>query len=181
MVPVGVVRVRQAVVADAEPIAEVHVRAWQGAYQGLMPQEYLEGLSIADHATWWSRRLEGLPDGQRSVVVSVDDRVVGFASYGRPRDTDLRGNGRVGELYAINLHPLAWGTGAGSVLLAHTHEELAEMGFSWAVLWVVPGNVRARRFYEREGWSAEHVERTAQVRGVTVPEVRYRRPLGSLS
>ena len=26
------------------------------------------------------------------------------------------------------------------------------MGFAESVLWVLPGNARARRFYERRGW-----------------------------
>jgi hypothetical protein len=49
------------------------------------------------------------------------------------------------------------------------------MGFAESVLWVLPGNARARRFYEIAGWVADGTERTADVFGVTVPEVRYRR------
>jgi RimJ/RimL family protein N-acetyltransferase len=46
-----------------------------------------------------------------------------------------------------------------------------------AVLWVLPGNRRARRFYEAAGWVADGAERSAEVQGVVVPEVRYRRRL----
>ena len=49
------------------------------------------------------------------------------------------------------------------------------MGFAESVLWVLPGNVRARRFYERAGWTADGAEKISEVFGVTVPEVRYRR------
>ena len=49
------------------------------------------------------------------------------------------------------------------------------------VLWVVPGNARARRFYERSGWSADGAERVAEVNGVTVPECRYAKRLGQPS
>ena len=37
------------------------------------------------------------------------------------------------------------------------------------------GNARARRFYEIAGWVADGTERTSEVFGVTVREVRYRR------
>jgi hypothetical protein len=40
---------------------------------------------------------------------------------------------------------------------------------------VLPGNRRARRFYEAAGWVADGAERTAEVFGVVVAEVRYRR------
>ena len=33
-----------AVPADAYDAARVHVRSWQSAYQGLISQEYLDGL-----------------------------------------------------------------------------------------------------------------------------------------
>ncbi|MFL6240966.1 MAG: hypothetical protein ACJ735_15905 [Actinomycetes bacterium] len=40
-----------------------------------------------------------------------------------------------------------------------------------------PGHARARRFYDRAGWSVDGAERTAEVLDVTVPEVRYRKSL----
>src|SRR4029450_6005794 len=87
-----------------------------------------------------------------------------------------------GELYAINLDPDHWGTGTGRALLQAAQAELARLGVGGAglggggtVLWVRTGNARARRFYEIAGWVADGSERTSEVFGVTVPEVRYRR------
>jgi RimJ/RimL family protein N-acetyltransferase len=70
-----------------------------------------------------------------------------------------------------------WGTGAGRALLLAAHAQLARLGYAEAVLWVLPGNRRARRFYEAAGWVADGAERSAEVQGVVVPEVRYRRRL----
>jgi RimJ/RimL family protein N-acetyltransferase len=42
------------------------------------------------------------------------------------------------------------------------------------VLWVLPGNARARRFYERAGWAADGTEKTSEAFGVSFDEVRYR-------
>lgn len=41
------------------------------------------------------------------------------------------------------------------------------------VLWVHPGNRRARRFYASRGWVNDEVERQQSVLGVDVPELRY--------
>ena len=49
------------------------------------------------------------------------------------------------------------------------------MGFAETVLWVLPAIARARRFYEIAGWVCDGTERTMEVLGVVVPEVRYRR------
>ena len=69
------------------------------------------------------------------------------------------------------------GTGVGGALLAAVHAGLAEHGFRSAVLWVLPGNHRARAVYERYGWQSDGANRTADVFGVTLPEIRYRRRL----
>jgi hypothetical protein len=47
-------------------------------------------------------------------------------------------------------------------------------GYPSATLWVLEDNLRARRFYEREGWILDGGRRDEAFLGVTVPEVRYR-------
>lgn len=46
------------------------------------------------------------------------------------------------------------------------------------LLWVLEGNARARRFYERSGFRADGTEEPFEVDGVAVPEVRYAGRLG---
>ena len=70
-------------------------------------------------------------------------------------------------------------TVSGSDLkLSATTDRLAALGYRAAVLWVLPENQRARRLYERTGWQADGAERTEELRGLVLSEVRYRRPLG---
>ena len=70
-----------------------------------------------------------------------------------------------------------WGYGLGRALLAEVTRGLADVGYHTAVLWVATGNERARRLYESDGWTAEGPTRDAEVLGVTVNEVRYRKRL----
>jgi ribosomal protein S18 acetylase RimI-like enzyme len=169
-----VMAVRPARSDDAKELALAHVLAWQSAYPGLMPQDYLDGLNVDDRAVEWRQRLSAPTATSLVLAGAVDERVVGFCSFGAARDPDLGG---FGELYALNVHPGYWGEGVGSALLSEAHKGLADLGFAQAILWVAGGNVRARRFYERRGWVAEVHQRTASVQGVTVPEVRYAKRL----
>jgi ribosomal protein S18 acetylase RimI-like enzyme len=164
------VTVRPATVADAPAMGRLHVRAWQAAYRGHMPDAYLDGLRPGDRAAFWEGALRR--DRARGAVLVAEQAgdVTGFATVGPAQDPE-----GAGELYAINVDPDAWGTGAGRALLQAAQAELARLGFDEMVLWVLPGNARARRFYEIAGWVADGTERTAEVLGVTVPEVRYRR------
>jgi GNAT superfamily N-acetyltransferase len=57
--------------------------------------------------------------------------------------------------------------------------ELRDRGFREATLWVIEANPRARRFYEREGWHPDGVERREEIGEVEVTEVRYRRGIAA--
>jgi ribosomal protein S18 acetylase RimI-like enzyme len=169
---VNAVTVRHARVEDAAALGRVHVRAWQAAYRGQLPDGYLDGLRAEERAAGWERGLQRDRARDPVLVAERDARVVGFAVVGAAEDP--RG---AGELYAINVDPDHWGTGAGRALLLAAQAELARLGYGEAVLWVLPGNRRARRFYQAAGWVADGAERSAEVQGVVVPEVRYRRRL----
>jgi ribosomal protein S18 acetylase RimI-like enzyme len=170
--------VREPRPADAPALGRVHVRAWQSAYRGgLMPDDYLDGLSVDERTQMWSEALDRPARPRTARFVAEDDigDVVGFIVVG-PEAGDP--DHEIGEVYAINVDPAAWGSGHGRALLEAGTRALADAGFAQAILWVHPGNDRACRFYERAGWEREGTERRQEVLGVEVPEVRYRRSLG---
>jgi GNAT superfamily N-acetyltransferase len=82
-----------------------------------------------------------------------------------------------GELHVLNVHPDAWGRGAGRPA-RRGHDPALEASFAEAVLWVHPGQRAPVAFYERAGWRPDDAARTEVIWGVEVPEVRYRRQLG---
>jgi GNAT superfamily N-acetyltransferase len=168
----GRVVVRAAVVEDAAAIGRVHVRAWQAAYRGQMPEAYLDGLHAEGRAAGWAR---GLARDRRDAPVlaaDLDGRLVGFAAVGAAEEP-----AGCGELYALNVDPDHWGVGVGRALLDAACAALAGLGCREAVLWVLPGNDRARRLYARGGWRPDGARRTQEVLGVVVEEVRYGRRL----
>ena len=168
-------RVRMPTVEDADALGRVH-RAWRAVYRGgLVSDAHLDAFTEEDQAARWRERLEGSPPvGSCLVATAEDGGIVGFIVVGRAddgRDTSA------GEVYALNVDPDHWGTGAGCDLLAYGVDALSRSGFPAAVLWVHPGNTRARRFYEVHGWGEDGLERRQDVLGVTVPETRYSRTL----
>jgi GNAT superfamily N-acetyltransferase len=173
----SVVTIRRATVQDAPALDQLNVRMVQAAYGGQIPDddEQLGGPRPEEQAAAWERGLRRDRDQEPVLVAEQDGQVVGFAVVGPAQDHE-----GAGELSAITVDPDHWGTGAGSALLAAAQAELARLGYTEAVLWVLPGNARARRFYEVAGWATDGTQRTSEVRGVVVPEVRYRRRLRDL-
>lgn len=158
--------IRPATVEDAWPIAEVNVRSWQSAYQGLLPELYLRDLSVEGRAARWQRTLAD-PANQGDILVLVEDgTLLGFTAVDRIR----------GELRAIYLDPDRWGTGLGKLLLDTAVAALRESGHREATLWVLDTNKRAQRFYAAGGWVPDVATKTDTMPGedVTLSEVRYR-------
>lgn len=171
------VTVRTAEIDDAEAMGVAHVAAWQGAYRGIIPDSFLDALDPVQRAAEW-RTVIGrnpTPTEGRRLVVELDGDVVGLALVWSCRHDDSPPG--LGELILINLAPPAWGTGAGTALLAECESSLADCGYDEAVLWVATENARARRFYERQGWHADGATRTEEIDGAAVAETRYRRLL----
>lgn len=139
----------------------MHVRTWQAAYRGVVPDSELDNLSVEARTAMWER---GIPRGGVWVGL-VDDEVVGFAAVGPAREPDA-----VLELYAIYVLPSAWGTGVGFELATAAVGDEPD-----AVVWVLDENPRARRFYERFGFRADGVSKTEAIGGVALKEIRYRR------
>jgi GNAT superfamily N-acetyltransferase len=164
---------RDAVVDDSLALARVWVAAWQAAYSGLMPAEYLDGLN-ADAAR--SRFEQGLRANPPVLVLELDGDILGFSAYGASRDPDARP--ATGEVFAINLHPSCWRRGLGRELIGETLQRLDGLGFSEATLWVLHENARARQFYEALGWRLDGGEKhDDKLTGFALHEVRYRRSL----
>lgn len=164
---------RPAVPDDAMAVALVHVRAWQAAYRGLMPADYLAGLRPEDRAQRYDfASLD--PTRPRTLVAVVADTIIGFATVSAARDEDAAG---YGELCAIYVEPDCWGRGIGLALASAARAELHNLGFRNALLWVVAGNARAEQFYRADGWTRDGSHRARQIWNVTVETVRYTRVL----
>lgn len=168
----GVV-LRRAEPDDNEAVSTVHVRSWQGAYRGLLPDGYLDALEPADRADRYT--FGDLRPSGPVTTVAVDEHVIcGFATAGPCRDS---GTSDAGELLAIYVDPGWWNRGVGRMLIGDARNRLATDGFAEAVLWVLVGNHRAEHFYRLDGWRPDGQRRTDEVHGITVDELRYRRPL----
>jgi GNAT superfamily N-acetyltransferase len=169
--------VRAATTRDAADLAAIHVRSWQAAYQGLLPQDYLDRLDTADRVERWMRTLRATDWSKAGVVVAAPDRdLIGFARFGPSRD-DGEDAARVGEIREIYLIPEAWGKGLGKRLMTIVLARLSAAGYSQATLWVLQANVRARRFYEIGGWTQDGARKRDESLGFPIEEVRYRRHL----
>jgi GNAT superfamily N-acetyltransferase len=162
--------IRQVVAADARGVATVHVHTWQAAYRGIVPDAYLDTLSIDKREHIWRESIRrGTPE---TWVAESSSQVIGWTAFGASRDPGARA--QIGELEAIYLLPLYWGTGTGRALWLQTRRRLIDRGFQGATLWVLSDNARAIRFYAAGGFIPDpSTEKELSIAGRTLKEIRY--------
>jgi len=167
-------RIRLADPLDVMAVARVHVRSWQAAYRGLMPDAYLATLRPEDRAARYDFATSD-PAKPRTIVAEEAGVIRGFATTMPARDPDTPSHG---ELCALYVDPDDWGRGYGLALIKEARRHLSSSGFSVAVLWLLEGNARADRFYRADGWLHDGTRRSEKMWGIMVNELRYRRVLG---
>lgn len=166
-------KVRLASTPDARAIAEVHVRAWQWAFRGVIPDSYLDALdeSLPRRFREWDEWLTGTGGIETHVAVS-GGKVAGFVTVGPSRDGDAAPD--TGEVYALYLEKHVQGRGVGRALFVRAQERLRNAGFGQATLWTSEANSLARSFYEKAGWATDGATKPYERPGFTVMNVRYR-------
>lgn len=167
--------IRPATPYDAQSIARIRVQGWRFAYQGLISQDYLDSLSVAEDTERMrgylsqfpqnsppsrSESVQGSGDGEKQsfMLAARGDAVLGFCSFSAaPNNADRAeratpGGTMVGRLHSLYIDPDALGQGVGHALMSHALSTFAAWGCEHATLWVLEGNSRAISFYERQGW-----------------------------
>ncbi len=132
--------VRQAVENDAKQIASIHVRGWQTAYAGHMPEDYLRKLRVEDRERDWRSWLS--LDHFRAMVAEEAGEIVGYLSYSLRNDPI--------ELTGLYVDPDRKRQGIGSELMKQFE---AETGNQRKRLWVLSGNEPTIAFYRKHGYT----------------------------
>lgn len=161
--------IRQAKLDDVYGITTAHVRSWQHAYKGIVPQDYLDNMNIDERIEKWRSKWKIKTKMQR-LVVDLDSKIAGFSAYGPPMDDGY--NPKVtGEIYAIYMHPDYIGHGYGRTLITQTLEELRSQNYKDCIVWTLKDNQHAIEFYQRAGFKLnENKHKTFEVSGIELDE-----------
>ncbi|WP_183143320.1 GNAT family N-acetyltransferase [Paraburkholderia sp.] len=167
------IEVREANVEDAEAIATVHVATWQAAYIGIIPEQFLNDLTVTGRTAGWQK---ALGSGRiRVLLAHTGNMLVGWVAFGRCRDEDK--DGQWAEVEAFYVLPSWWGKGVGRSLSDAAQTRLRDAGYKHVALWVLAENHRAIAAYQKLGFAHDGTSKSAQIGGASLVELRYYRAL----
>jgi ribosomal protein S18 acetylase RimI-like enzyme len=155
---------RAATEADIPRIAEIWGPAWRDGHLGGVPDELVR---IRTPENFVQRSTAIQPS---TTLAVLDGSVVGFVA--------VAGD----EIDQLFVDAVARGLGVADLLLRAGESQIAAAGHDGAWLAVVATNARARRFYERSGWSDggefSYTTDGESGRAIEVPCRRYVKRLG---
>ncbi len=157
-------KIRHARADDINVIAKIYVNSWKYAYRGIVPQEYLDNLSVEKYM----KKLKDI-SAPGEFVFELEGSVVGLAKVIACRDLDLDNSAEIQTIYFL---PEYIGKGYGSTLLSWLREYASAEGYKNIIVWVLSANIRARRAYEKAGYKSDLVK-INNIGGENLQETRY--------
>lgn len=140
-------KIREATLADAKAIADIHTDSWRNTYQNALRKEYLLNTVPQERKQLWIDRLTNPKPNQYVAVAEVAGEIAGFVCI------YFEENPRWGA-YLDNLHVLRefQSKGMGKALLIQAAERVSQQdNVTGMCLLVNQDNTNAQAFYLRLG------------------------------
>lgn len=146
--------VRAATASDVRAIAEFQTVCWREAYEGLVPDSYLDRVDAdAREARWLARAGTRTRNVAVGHVGSTLAGVVSWNMCAEPAVPPL-------ELKSLYVGAAFYGTGVAATLMTHA------LGDEPAHLWVYEANARALAFYAKWGFAYDGHRKVDEDTGV---------------
>jgi len=142
------INIRLANLDDASAMADVHIRSWEVAYRGLMPDDF---ITEQNQCRLDRFRTTLSAENRFHYVVEKDGVIVGNLSLGPARDDDA--DDTCYEIYGLYLLPAYFRQGIGSVAMRWSFCQARRLGKSAMLLWVLQGNEGSIKFYQSQGFT----------------------------
>ena len=143
------ITIRLATPADAADMAEIHMRSWEAAYKGIIPEDYIEEKNATRMALY--KRV--ITDDNTSFhVIQYDEKTIGIMRLAPPQD-DV-GND-IYELHCLYLYPDYFRMGIGTKAMEFAFDMARGLKKTAMIVWVLDENVKAIKFYENCGFTKD--------------------------
>ncbi len=136
--------IRSAGPADIHALALVYMETWRTAYRGILPDAYLDAMTVGETETSLSREMGAA--GVVSLMAEADDgQVTGLVTGGVDRRRDRIYSG---EIFSLYVRPSDQRCGIGHQLVAHLVARINRFDIYTLKVQVLKANP-CRRFYEK--------------------------------
>lgn len=163
------IQIRTAVPEDVQAVSRIQIESWWSAFADILTTQTLEEHLKEDAIEQMYRHV--LADERfHGLLLTLDGQPHAMAFWSAARGEQTPG---LAELICIHILKENWGKGYGSQLMERALAEMKAAGYREVLLWVFEQNLRARRFYEKFGFSLSG----QQQNNLGANEIQYRKAL----
>lgn len=142
------IEIRAAKKEDASSLANIIVESWKSAYSEIIPKDEITRYLDKDRRKIQFEKF--IENGEIVLIGLLNKMPCGLVFANKDNDEGLE---NCGSIYSIYLLEETWGKGLSSKLMDETIEILKRKGCKKISLWVYEENSRARKFYEKHGFT----------------------------
>lgn len=149
---------------DLCEVSNVYEKSWKSAYKDIIPQDYLDSIPVGQ----WAKNVN--KSDRYNLVATENGHIIGTCGFCRSRWKKYSGYGEIVSLYFL---PEYTGNGFGKIMLDKAITELKKLDFENILLWVLEDNFKARKFYEKYGFTFTGDYMNDVIGGKEVREMMY--------
>lgn len=138
--------VRMAKENEVLEIAKVKQKCWETTYRGIYEDELIDNFDVPKAADTFKKII--LDEDSDLYVTIVDEKVIGFMSFGRMYQPYKDYEQELGMLYILEEYR---GQGIGSMMFLIAKDGIKRKGYEEFIVSVNKYNEKARKFYDKMG------------------------------
>ncbi len=158
-------KIRRAENGDENNIANVIIKTWKVAYQGILPDDFLESLDTKRHEKLFK---EHIKEQKETIIVLENNKgeIIAMISGGEDRSKEFDC-----EIVAIYVLPEYQKQGYGKLLFKYIVGEYKKNNYKSMIIWTFAKN-KDQKFYEKLGGT---IQKTGKhnLGGTEIPLVGY--------
>jgi len=162
--------IRKVLPEEANDYTACHINCWQATYKGIVPDDFLTNMldEIEERTERCKKSLQE-PGDYEFYCVIYDNKMIGRLIISKSKDEDKPD---AGDICAIYLLKDFWDKGYGREMMDFAITKLKRLGYKEVIIWVLEDNHRARKFYEKCGFTLDGGSKELDY-GKTFTVVRY--------
>lgn len=142
------IKLRNAHLSDAKRLAEINKLCWQKNYRGIVPDQFLDNLSLTEKRI--ERFKEQIKESDIYLCALQNNQIVGYLSAYKEKNENRPAPYEIRYLY---IHPDFQHQGIGQKLFHAFMEKINHQSF---YLYMLDGNKNGTKFYQKMGGHRLH-------------------------
>ena len=141
--------IRKASQNDSKEIASLIIKGWQTAYRGLIPDDYLDNMSLDFIENKWKESISSQNENDNIFVYEEYNKILGVIRFGALQDKENKKYNA--EVHVLYVKPSLKRKGIGGQLFKYAKEFFINRGHRDLIIWCLKGNEQGLNFYKKMG------------------------------